>query len=126
MNWTFKGLYSADDAAGLQNQGRPTVVNQWGCWNTYYVDPSENTLAHKFLVKGEQGAAAVLGATTISQDQSQELMGNLLTSWLAEPGMTLGKAIHEAKQAVASSNPEMLDVLLGWTLLGDPTLVIQP
>ena len=26
----------------------------------------------------------------------------------------------------AASNPELVDVLLGWTLLGDPALVIEP
>jgi hypothetical protein len=123
--WTFRGLYSAEDAEDLANRGFPTVVNQWGCWNTYYVEPSANTLAHKFLVKGQKGAAAVLGATTISQDYSQELLGSLLTSWLSRPGTTIGTAIQEAKRALAESNPEMLDVLLGWTLLGDPALVIQ-
>jgi hypothetical protein len=39
--------------------------------------------------------------------------------------MRLGDAVTEAKQALARTNPDMTDVLLGWTLLGDPALVID-
>ena len=40
------------------------------------------------------------------------------------PGVSIGKALVEAKQELASVHPEMIDVILGWTLLGDPALVV--
>jgi hypothetical protein len=45
---------------------------------------------------------------------------------LFQPGMSIGRAILEAKRAYAKRYPGQLDVLLGWTQLGDPALVIQP
>ncbi len=40
-----------------------------------------------------------------------------------EPGATLGQAVLEAKRSLAAGgDPAVLDVLLGWNLLGDPTL----
>lgn len=125
-SWTFAGLFSAKDAAALNNYGRPMIVTQWGCWNTYYVQPSYNTLAHKFLLSGEQGAAAVLGATTISMDSSERLLGERMMPRLVMPGKTIGAAMLEAKQLLAVLHPHMTDVQLGWTILGDPALVVEP
>ena len=65
-SWTFSNLFNTTDAAALTNIGRPFVVVQWGCWNTYYVDPSNNYLVQKFLFSGNQGAAAVFGAVTLT------------------------------------------------------------
>ena len=125
-SWTFAGLFQASDAAALTNHGRPTVVTQWGCWNTYYVDPMYNTLAHKFLLSGDQGAAAVLGATSITETTSDTALGLRLLPLATQPGMSLGMAIQEAKTSLAQSEPGMSDVILGWTLLGDPAMVVEP
>jgi hypothetical protein len=124
-SWTYKGLFSTSNAENLQNIGKPTVVTQWGCWNTYYVDPQYNTLAHKFLLSGENGAAAVMGSTTITYQSSELALGELLMKYLEEPGMTIGDAMQLAKAELATSRIDMKDVLLGWTILGDPTLVVQ-
>lgn len=125
-NWTYAGLFSYMDAAALTNADRPTVVTQWGCWNTYYVDPLYQTLGHQFLLAGNRGAAAVLGSTTITMAFSEEALGELMTPYLTAPGVTIGQAMLNAKQELAQTQPYLLDVLLGWTLLGDPALVIQP
>jgi hypothetical protein len=127
-SWTFSGLFSSDETAALSNHGAPTVVTQWGCWNTYFVDPAYNTMAHRFLVSGENGAAAVLGATTITYDTSERMLGHYLMPRLVEQGMTIGKAITKAKQELAATGDGsgLTDVILGWTLLGDPALVVQP
>jgi hypothetical protein len=126
IDWTFWGLFNSADAAALTNTTQPTVVTQWGCWNTYFVSPFANTLGHTFMLNPTSGAAAVLGASTLTGAKSERALGIELYGRLFTPGMTLGEAIVDAKQAYAHSNPNQLDVLLGWTLLGDPALVIQP
>ncbi len=122
--WSFARLFKAADALTLQNSGRPTMVVQWGCWNNYYVLPSYDTLGHEFLLQ-EGGAAAVLGSSTQTQSASSESLGSLLAPWIAQPGMGIGEAMTRAKQELARANPEMLDVILGWTLLGDPSLAVS-
>jgi hypothetical protein len=126
LRWTFDGLFHSQDATRLTNAGRPTVVLQWGCWNTYHVWPQYNTLGHTFLLSGDRGAAAVLGSSTLTLASSEHALGRRLIPKLAEPGMTLGQAIQTAKAELAATQPHRVDVLLGWTLLGDPALVITP
>ena len=125
-SWTFSNLFNTSDAAALTNTGKPFVVVQWGCWNTYYVDPVNNYLVQKFLFSGDRGAAAVLGASTLTDSGSEEMLGALLTPRLVIPGLPVGQALQESKSELARTHPELLDVLLGWSLMGDPALVIQP
>lgn len=123
--WTFSGLFSTSDAAALGNAGRPALVTQWGCWNTYHVAPAYNTLGHAFLLEGDQGAAAVLGASTLTTADSEALLGNELMPRLVAPGTTVGRAMVEAKRALYLKDPTRRDVLLGWSLLGDPEAVVS-
>ena len=126
IEWSFSSLFTKTMAEQLTNAGKPFVVVQWGCWNTYYVDPVYNYLVQSFLFSGDKGAAVVLGATTLSEVTSEQLLGELLTPNLTTPGMTVGQAVQAAKTQLGASHPELLDVLLGWSLMGDPALVIEP
>ncbi len=123
-SWSFSGLFTANNAAALLNAGRPTVVTQWGCWNTYYVSPQNETMGHKLMTSGNQGAVAVLGASTLTTAETEQALALHLMPRLFRPGQTLGSAVVGAKQALAASDGThgRLDVLLGWNLLGDPTL----
>lgn len=125
-SWTFAGLFDAADAAALTNLDRPTIVTQYGCWNTYYVEPAADTLSHAFMLHQGGGAAAVLGASTITEATSDQALGQLLIPRLSQPGMTIGQAIQAAKDELAQTQPDLTDVLLGWTLLGDPALMVEP
>jgi subtilisin-like proprotein convertase family protein len=124
--WTFGGLFAASDADLLTNVDSPSTVIQWGCWNTYHVAPEYDTLAHRLLLAGPQGAAAVVGSSTLTQESSDQLLGPALITRLFRPGVRLGDAIVQAKQSVAGGGGDLRDVLLGWTLLGDPALVVNP
>lgn len=126
-HWS-EGLLLAQDVEELNNHGRPTVVTQFACWNTYYVDPRNQTMAHRYMLTGDNGAAAVMGATVLSNAEHERVFSLLLMPLLTEEGMPIGRAIVEAKQGLASSPiaPDSLaDVIASWTLLGDPTMVIS-
>jgi hypothetical protein len=83
-------------------------------------------MAHKFLASGDQGAAAVLGATTLTLSSSERMLGQLTIPRIVQPGVAIGDAIQAAKEEMAASRPDLVDVLHGWVLLGDPALVVQP
>ncbi len=121
--WTFSGLFNLTDAQNLTNVGRPTVVTQYGCWNTYFVDPALNTLGHKFLLSGLNGAAAVTGPTSLTASSSDRVFGDIFLQNLFT-GQTIGEAIRDTKQQIAPHGPSRNDVIIGWNLLGDPALVI--
>lgn len=118
-------LFNYNDAAALTNS-TPMVITQWGCWNTYYIDPSFSTLGHKFLLSNESGAALVTGSTTVTQASSERKLGERMMPLLAEQGMSVGEAMQTAKENLAQRYPNLTDVLLGWTILGDPTLKVNP
>ena len=122
--WSFNGLLTGNDAASLTNVGRPTVVTQCGCWNAYYVSPNEDSMGHRFMMEGEQGAVAVMGATTLTNANSERVLARLVFARLAN-GERIGDAVTNAKQEYAQTNPNDLDVLLGWTLLGMPDLFVN-
>ena len=122
--WSFSGLFTGPDAAGLNNAGRPTVVTQWGCWNTYYVSPNEDSMGQRFMMEGEQGAVSVMGASTLTNADSERRLARMVFARLAN-GELLGDAVTKAKAEYAQTRPNDLDVLLGWTVLGFPELVIN-
>ena len=123
--WTFNTppLLKAADLAALNNSGKPTIVAQLGCWNTYYVSPYENTMGHQFMLNGDRGAVAVLGASTLTKAVSERLLAREIFARL-QTGVLLGDAILEGKRAYAQSYPNQRDVLLGWILLGHPGLIM--
>jgi hypothetical protein len=125
-HWTFDNLFDVDDAASLVNDGHPTLVSQWGCWSNWFVAPRRNTLGHAFLVGGDHGAAAVLGSSTLTEVESDILIGIPVMQQLVEPGRTIGSAVLEAKRQLAGERPDLLDVIIGWTILGDPALMLEP
>ena len=124
-DWTFAGLFKAGDAAKLTNAGAPTVITQWGCWNTYYVSATEDSLAHEFMLNDLNGAAAVLGASTLTEADHERELALEVYPRMFETGKPIGQAILEAKIAHAQEHADELDVILGWNLLGDPALIVE-
>lgn len=125
MAWTFQNLFTAQDARALTNDEAPFVALQWGCWNGYHSVPGYDTLSHELLLSALGGAAAVFGASTLTEASADIALGRELFERLLVPGTTVGMAVLEAKQALARRGRGR-DVVLGMTWLGDPVLVLQP
>ncbi len=122
--WTFDGLFSASDVSLLDNAGRPTAVVQWGCWNTYHVVPSFNTMGHQWILTPNRGAALAMGSATFTEVHHSRQFGELLIPELLGSDATAGQAVTRAKQQLARTNPNARDMILGWTILGDPALMM--
>ena len=125
--WSFNKLFSLADALALDVKGQPTLLTQWGCWNTYFVAPRFDTLAHGFLLGGGKpgAAAAVLGASVLASAYEEAALGRKLALSLSEPDISLGEAVLKAKQALLAERPEYTSIVQSWTLLGDPGLVVD-
>jgi hypothetical protein len=76
------------------------------------------------MMDGEQGAVSVMGASTLTNADSERKLAKLVFARI-EMGERLGDAVINAKQAYAQENPNDLDVLLGWTILGFPELLVN-
>lgn len=121
-DWSFSRMFSTGDAQLLSNNTSPTLVTQWGCWNTYFVSPTEDTLAHAFMLNQNGGAASVLGASTLTVAEHEKGLADLVLVYLTRDEMTLGDAVTQAKKDYAVDHTDALDVILGWNILGDPSL----
>jgi hypothetical protein len=108
----------------LDNAHRPAVVTQFGCWNTFYVSPEEDSLAQRFLLEGDHGAVVVMGTTSLSRARTERVFGDLLYRNLSR-GMRIGDAVQSARRSLAEVDPEAYDVLLGWTVLGPADLTVE-
>jgi hypothetical protein len=125
-SWSQDPVLSLADVGTLTNADRPTVVAQWACWNTYFVSPLSDSIGVALLVSPCGGAAAVLGTTSLASDTAQRTLASLFARELSSPNARLGTAVLAAKRALAFERPGATSVQLGWTLLGDPALVVGP
>ncbi len=125
--WSFDRLFQVSDVPALTNSGRPSLVAQWGCWNNYFVDPAVTALGSALLTAEDRGAAAALGASTWTTTAGDLALGNYFLPLVTQPGRTVGDVLVASKRSLALAAPgQHLGVQRGWTLLGDPLLVLEP
>ena len=115
-------LLKTEDVRGAWNPS-PHLVTQWGCWNTYFVDPRRDTLANAFLLQ-ESGAAAVMGATALTNSFALQELGVAFMQRYAQ-GQTLGQTFRLALRDRVRANPQSAESLRGFVLLGDPAAELR-
>jgi len=132
--WSFQGLLAPDDLKDLHNEGEPTLIGTMTCYTTYFVSPSSDTVAHRWLngyredaagnpIPGiPNGAVAVHGAAALSDYNQNESFASLVLSHQLK-GQTLGRATLLARREAARTG--LSDLVVNWTLLGDPTLILH-
>jgi hypothetical protein len=116
-----EGLFRAPDAAALVGAGHATVVFVWACeaqWYQYHLGP---TVDEALLLARDGGALVVVGPAGISDPTAQEELSRRLYP-LVLRGVPLGEALRQAKAAVVAERPSALPAVVGWSLLGDPSL----
>ncbi len=124
-NWfSFPSAFTFNDIIDIDNSLSASVVMQWGCWNSYYVEPEANTMAHRFLFNNDKGAVAVFGASALTSVRSEKALATVILPQLAKPNLTIGQAMLNAKKELAKQG-DYRDVIIGWNLLGDPALKLS-
>lgn len=119
--WDFDPLLEVGDVASLANAGRPSLVLQWGCWNSYAFDPEYESLSSRLLLEPGVGAAGTIGATTLTADRVHDRLAvHFLDAMRDGTATTLGDALREAKLRLKAEGAASGDVLLGVAILGDP------
>ncbi|WP_170113430.1 C25 family cysteine peptidase [Ahniella affigens] len=119
--WSFDPMLTASDITSGSGQTSDLVV-QSGCWNSYFVSPTANTMAHAFLLTPGKGSAAVIGVTSLTSLASHQALGELLYGELAA-GTRIGDALRLAKMQRAAQGFD--PILWSATLLGDPAMPIR-
>ncbi len=123
--WDFTPILKWQDVATLTNAGLPNLFTAWGCWNSYYVEPTIESLSARLLRQPDAGAAGAIGATTLTSETSHRLLGTLFFARVNAGAATVGEAFHGAKQDLQAQGGERrgaIDAIYGMTLLGDPAM----
>lgn len=123
--WSFDPLLDYDQAQALTNANQPTIVAQWGCWSSWFVSPTYNSMAHSFLLHSGGGAAAVVGATTLVDTEQQDEFIAAFLARAADGSVRIGDALDASRRDYAAQHAFRRDVIYGINLLGDPTLKLR-
>jgi len=118
--WGFQNVINTDFVRSLTNQGDPVLLMPLACYITHYESVSTNTLAHQWLFAGEQGAAAIHGASVLGEYRENGIFAERYLKQ-SKTAKTVGEAILKAKQELGSNN----EILHNWAFLGDPALPIR-
>ncbi len=117
--WSFSSLLNVADVNALDNSQFP-VVNQLGCWNTYFVEPNYQTLGTQLINNRSGGASLVMGPATLTDAGNEARFQSLLMPLMLTPGVSIGEAVVIAKNALSTEMPWAEDIQLSFTILGDP------
>jgi len=122
--WSRDNVFDIDDVNLLHNS--PAVFFQLGCWNSYFVDPINQTLANSLLQKQNYGAVATIGSSTYTKTDGEKLLAQYYNEFINNNNqVTIGQALNYAFNKYAINNPDRKDILLGYQLLGDPTMLVK-
>ena len=131
--WSRRNILLPHFVADLNNDLFPTLIGTKACYTTYFVSPKSDTLAHRLMngmridsqgeaIPATNGAVAIHGAATLSSLAQNEMFAREVLQAQLD-GYTLGQAILHARKAAADRS--VWDLVVNWTLLGDPTLRLQ-
>lgn len=122
--WADEHLLTNADAASLDGIGPAPFVFTWTCqaqWYQYHLGPSVN---EALLAVPNGGALATVGPTGISDPGLQSQLAEAVLRRFAK-GISLGESIRAAKAEALAQAPDARAVVEGFTLLGDPALVLD-
>ncbi len=119
--WGSSALLSSRDVVNLTD-APPTVLVQFGCWGTYFVDPRYNALSSALLAS-PGGVAAMIGQSGLSFTYSDVELARRLLPKLSQ--MRIGDALVATSNELAAAGAGFLDVTVGTQLMGDPTLQLR-
>lgn len=121
--WAAGPLFSAGDAATVNNDTRLPVLLTPTCLDGFFYHPQKDSLAEDLLFSERGGIVAGLVPTGLSLPGSQDVLMNALFNELfVNRAPTLGEAIERAKQQLDASSPDTREVMQTFELLGDPAL----
>ncbi len=120
--WDFGPLYHRDDVQNLPAGHPAPIIAQWGCWNSYFVALTIDTMAHALLLTENKGAASLIGSSTLTNLEAHEALGRQFFEIVAQGPIALGDALLRAQRAVANNYTGLRDDVLAMNLFGDPAV----
>jgi hypothetical protein len=125
--WGKDRLFTIDDVTALDNRDKLPIVINMTCLTGLFIHPQQQSLTEAFLFTEKGGAVAILAPTSLTLPTDQSFLSRpLVERMLAQPALSLGELLTEARRQASVEAPGAQDVLLTFLLFGDPALSINP
>lgn len=123
--WGDEMVLRAEDADILVNGSRLPLFTTFTCLNGYFNHPSTDALAETLLWARNGGVVAAVAPSGRSFTTQQTPLADAFYRYLLSgEAATVGEALMRAKRD-AAAEPELVEVIHTFNLLGDPALVFQ-
>lgn len=125
LAWTQEGLITSQLLINgmFNNPTRPTIAWAVGCYGTYFTQPTYNSVSHGLLSRTSSGAAAVFGASTLTEIAHDIAWVNALSYRIR--GARLGDSLRQVQNRMFQSGDAYKDIWMGVSLMGDPALRLR-
>ena len=123
--WGKDEIFTAQAARELSGQASYPIVLNFTCLTGYYIHPEVLSLTESLLWNPKGGAIAIIAPTslTLADDQSF-LWKALVESYQSQEDGRIGDVWLTALPKIALANEGVRDVVLTYTLFGDPALTL--
>ena len=122
--WSDDGLLSVSQIDEVENSGAGAVVFTWTCNVQYFRHHLGPAINEALFLVPDGGAVAAVGPVGVTKPKIQEKLYFLLYENLRS-GMSLGQALQQAKVDAVKMDEAARSAAEGWTLLGDPSLLLN-
>lgn len=121
--WGKDEIFTAQEARELSGQMSYPIVLNFTCLTGYYIHPEVLSLTEALLWNPKGGAISIIAPTslTLADDQSF-LWKALVDSYQSQQAGRIGDVWLSALPKIALANEGIRDVVLTYTLFGDPAL----
>jgi hypothetical protein len=121
--WSDQGLLRNADVAALEGAGEETVLFSWTCETQWYLGDGRS-ISEELLLVPNGGSVASVGPVGISDPALQVNLSRRVYDYFLA-GKALGEAVRRAKADALAEDPKLAPVVHGFSLLGDPALVLR-
>jgi len=122
--WSDEGLLSLENIQEIENSGKLPLITSMTCYTADFFIRSEWPRRGSLKIP-ENGAVAFFGSTGLGWTNADfYLLTDLIERSSADPQLSLGELIHQAKIEYYQANPGDLGFseIYQYNLLGDPAL----
>jgi len=120
--WGQEEIFTTEDVAELEQEGRLPIMLVWACLNGYFQHPGRTSLGETLVLTPNKGAVAGLFPTGETFPANQLVMARALFGESLFSSPTLGEALLDAARQLNPEDPGQRDIIHTFGLLGDPAL----
>ena len=124
--WAHEAIFDNASIDKIEETGHLPFMLVLSCYNGYFDDPGEPSMAEKLLRKERGGIIGMLSATRLTYGDGNEELNRIIFDMLFQRDIRqLGPLSFDSKlEFLLTQGTSQLDIMLEYTLFGDPAMQI--